>query len=370
MKKLLLNLLLLIIPIFGFTQNHTLKIDSITNIKKGTVVSVPITVKSFTHVINFQGSILWDNAAIQLVSVTNFNPSLGIPNFSNSHKDNYFTYLYSDAVSNHTLKDNEVLFNLNFTVNGNSAIYFSDSPTYVSIDTAADVAGLSDYATIYGIKMNGYVSICKQTYDTIHKVICAKTPFVFNNQALNKAGLYYDTLTNVNGCDSLITLDLKVDSLNLNVLNNNSDSLISLHNNAISYQWIDCDNNNTIINNETNRIFKPIKSGSYAVIVNNSICSDTSSCISFNKITGLESDITSNFASVSPDPVTDKINITLNENINGEVAVLDVNGNTILQESFSGNHISLSTVGIKNGLYFVKINIENKSIAKKISILK
>ena len=46
--------------------------------------------------------------------------------------------------------------------------------------------------------------------EPIVKVICEGDYFAFNGKNLTKAGTYYDTLTAVNGCDSIISLSLQV----------------------------------------------------------------------------------------------------------------------------------------------------------------
>ena len=45
---------------------------------------------------------------------------------------------------------------------------------------------------------------------TINQTICETATYNFNGRILNTAGTYYDTLSTVNGCDSMITLNLSV----------------------------------------------------------------------------------------------------------------------------------------------------------------
>ncbi|MCO5279621.1 MAG: hypothetical protein M9931_01040 [Chitinophagales bacterium] len=45
---------------------------------------------------------------------------------------------------------------------------------------------------------------------TINQSICTGQSYSFNGQTLTQQGIYFDTLTNANGCDSLITLNLSV----------------------------------------------------------------------------------------------------------------------------------------------------------------
>jgi gliding motility-associated-like protein len=45
---------------------------------------------------------------------------------------------------------------------------------------------------------------------TLTQTICGGASFVFNGQMLNTSGTYYDTLTNIGGCDSIVVLTLTV----------------------------------------------------------------------------------------------------------------------------------------------------------------
>lgn len=51
---------------------------------------------------------------------------------------------------------------------------------------------------------------CVTTYANLYDTICAGQTFIFNNINLDTAGAYSDTLTNVGGCDSIVTLYLFV----------------------------------------------------------------------------------------------------------------------------------------------------------------
>ncbi|MFN8301742.1 MAG: T9SS type A sorting domain-containing protein [Saprospiraceae bacterium] len=48
------------------------------------------------------------------------------------------------------------------------------------------------------------------SYDTLSARICEGAGYVFGNDTLTEAGVYNDTLKNVNGCDSIVTLKLAV----------------------------------------------------------------------------------------------------------------------------------------------------------------
>jgi gliding motility-associated-like protein len=56
------------------------------------------------------------------------------------------------------------------------------------------------------------LTVLNTSSSTISKTICSNQSFLFNNQVLTTSGIYYDTLVNKNGCDSLISLQLVVNS--------------------------------------------------------------------------------------------------------------------------------------------------------------
>jgi hypothetical protein len=73
----------------------------------------------------------------------------------------------------------------------------------------------SDFAV--GQKINTAAEICTLYIpcfgpfaSTFQHTTCFGGSFTFNGKALQASGIYYDTLSNINGCDSLITLNLTV----------------------------------------------------------------------------------------------------------------------------------------------------------------
>ncbi|MEM6316856.1 MAG: T9SS type A sorting domain-containing protein [Bacteroidota bacterium] len=54
------------------------------------------------------------------------------------------------------------------------------------------------------------LSVANNEMTTINQTICEGSSFAFAGENLNEAGIYRDTMMTTNGCDSIITLDLKV----------------------------------------------------------------------------------------------------------------------------------------------------------------
>ena len=88
------------------------------------------------------------------------------------------------------------------------------------------------------------------------QLLTACDSLVWNGVNYTSSGIYNQTLTNVSGCDSVVTLDLgiiAVDTVSTLFL---SSTLTAIATNA-TYQWLDCNNNNTPIIGETNQSFSP-----------------------------------------------------------------------------------------------------------------
>ena len=107
---------------------------------------------------------------------------------------------------------------------------------------------------------------------------------VWNGVNYTTSGIYNQTLTNVSGCDSVVTLDLGIISVDTSVLHAiSSSTLTALATNA-TYQWIDCNNNNSPISGEINQTFSPISNGNYAVLITQNGCTASSNCYQFNNL--------------------------------------------------------------------------------------
>jgi len=108
--------------------------------------------------------------------------------------------------------------------------------------------------------------------------ICKGGLYHWQGGVYGEAGIYTIGYSTVNGCDSLVTLDLKVDSVDVGVTA--SGTTASVDSSADAYQWLDCDNNFAALAGETRRQFTAVTSGHYAVSITRDLCTDTSSAIS------------------------------------------------------------------------------------------
>jgi hypothetical protein len=85
-------------------------------------------------------------------------------------------------------------------------------------------------------------------------------------------------LTNAAGCDSLVTLNLIINTTPVNTVTQTGTTLTADATGNYTYQWVDCDNGNAIINGETNQSYTPMTTGNYAVEIASTTCSSMSDC--------------------------------------------------------------------------------------------
>ena len=204
----------------------------------------------------------------------------------------------------------------------------------------------------------------KSVIDTIKKVECGS--YKWRDSIYTKSGKYTRIIKNVIGCDSMITLDLSIGlEAKLMVINGSN---LTVKDTFKSYQWYIC-NPWKKISNETKRTLSTISKTSYAVVVSNGVCIDTSDCMALNssqiQLLGLDG------MSIYPNPTKDKLNIEMNKIYQEtKIRIYDMLGK--LTHSADYKHtdkIILDVERFANGIYTMYIEhdkqIENIKFIKE-----
>jgi len=192
----------------------------------------------------------------------------------------------------------------------------------------------------------------------------ACSSYNFNGTLLTTSGIYYDTLTSISGCDSTIMLNLFVYTFDTTVTLIGTTLIADVP--GPSYQWVDCDNAYAAIPGETNQSFTPAISGNYAVILTQNMCSDTSSCYNVSLV-GIEDPDLSDLISIKPNPSSGKFIIDIS-NTNLKIQRLEI-FNMIGAKVFSANNPNNYEINISDeseGVYFVHIKTENINYVGKL----
>jgi len=157
-------------------------------------------------------------------------------------------------------------------------------------------------------------------------------------------------LTNAAGCDSVITLDLTITTVDTSVTQTGTD--LTANELVASYQWLDCNNNYAVIPGATFRTYYGTVSGSYAVAVTSFGCTDTSSCYSI-LITNVERSNINNNIFVYPNPVQNILTIRNEGLIIKGIKIIDLTGRVISEIESSQTRINVSS--LSNGIYVLEV---------------
>lgn len=192
--------------------------------------------------------------------------------------------------------------------------------------------------------------------------------YSLNGITYTNSGLYHQTYTSFSGCDSVYTLNLTIDAVNTNV--NQTTYWISSTQNGVQYQWVDCANHFALIPNDTNEVFYPTNNGTYAVIITNpSGCFDTSTCYSFTNLS-IANNSFSNSISIYPNPFSSMTTIVFGEvQKNTIVKITNVLGTEIKVINFTGKELTVEKEEMSNGIYFIQITNEKKNIVNRKIII-
>ena len=164
------------------------------------------------------------------------------------------------------------------------------------------------------------------------------------------------TLTNSAGCDSVITLDLQIASLSVSdlIITQNSNELTVAASNADQYQWIDCASNNSVAG-ETSQTYQPTIDGTYAVEVVNGSCVDTSACFTFST-SSISVDPREAIIELYPNPAKHHTILEVLPKYVGEhYYIYDLSGRIVCQGMITGqlNKIDLN---LARGTYVISID--------------
>ncbi|MFT6923491.1 MAG: hypothetical protein ACJA1C_002506 [Crocinitomicaceae bacterium] len=172
------------------------------------------------------------------------------------------------------------------------------------------------------------------------------------------------TFTNAAGCDSIVTLDLTINTVNVST----TTTGVTITSDAASaaYQWIDCSDNSEMIG-ETGQSFTATSNGDYAVIVTENGCSDTSTCVVIDNVGLTENDLFKSVL-VYPNPIKDNIHLNLGDLKEVQVSIFTIRGRQVL----APEKIKTSTHQINfnepAGIYYLRL--ESEGISKSYKLIK
>ena len=176
------------------------------------------------------------------------------------------------------------------------------------------------------------------------------------------------TIANTLGCDSIVTLDLTITTVDASVMVMSDSSLqAQLLDAGTTYQWVDCNNNFAVISGETNSIFSTQTSGDYAVEVTINDCSALSDCYNLYNNVNVDVYNTNYPIQLFPNPTKNDLTVSLKGVKYVDIIIFDIHGKVMLQQSSLVNRDNINLSSLAAGTYFVKTISSEESKIIRIS---
>jgi trimeric autotransporter adhesin len=274
--------------------------------------------------------------------------------------------MYNDTIPNAAGCDSVVTLNLTIVQPTTSTVTVSECTSYTWAqngttytasgmynDTIPNAAGCDSIITLN-------LTINSVTTSTVTVSTCNPTyTWAQNGTVYNATGMYNDTITNAAGCDSVVTLNLTIAPFVATATDNGNATITASA--GTTYQWINC-TTNTAIAGATTQTFTATANGTYAAVVSNGTCSDTTNCVNITNVGIKENTIST--ISVHPNPTHDFVIVTMDD-ASAVVEVMDVQGKLVQTTQIkSGDQIDLGAY--ERGVYTLRIKTESGTSIERI----
>lgn len=144
-----------------------------------------------------------------------------------------------------------------------------------------------------------------------------------------------------------------------------SDSTLFANQDSATYVWVDCNNSFQPIAGQTARFFKPVVSGTYALIVTFDGCTDTSSCYALSVYNTVGEPERPSRAYIVPNPASEQITLITDLNFVGQpFTIKDIAGRKILSGLISGVRTRIDVSHLSSGIYLLYPGDESTRILK------
>ena len=228
---------------------------------------------------------------------------------------------------------------------------------YVEMPWSAEAEVLMDRIIAWAVD-----DCCTETTASITETACDAYTVPSGEVTYTTSGIYTDTIPNVAGCDSILFIDVTINTVDASVTQ--MDELLSANASGAVYQWIDC-SDSSIVTGATNQNFTPTENGDYAVIVTENGCTDTSDCYTVNNIGLIEFDNT--VFSIDPNPFNETILINWSDEwTEVHIGITDLMGKVVYSEKVNGLTKLDVDLNVPKGIYFVNLHSSGNVMSKKI----
>ncbi|MFN8394623.1 MAG: T9SS type A sorting domain-containing protein [Bacteroidia bacterium] len=219
---------------------------------------------------------------------------------------------------------------------------WSASGTY--LDTLTTVFGCDSIIT-------AEITILTATQSTLHDTACLSYLSPAGNIYSN-SGTYTEVIPNAAGCDSTITLHLWVWNVQASI--NQSGITLTASPSGAQYQWISCENGGFVIPGATAQTYVPTGNGTFAAIVTQGGCSDTTSCVTV-VVVGTDLGEAAGW-SIHPNPAHNQLVLEQAGFVEPQqYAIVDALGKRVASGRVEGPRTTIEVASLLPGVYFLQV---------------
>lgn len=265
-----------------------------------------------------------------------------------SYTWNGTTYTASGVYTGPTVNCVTEILDLTITPSSSDTTIASSCDSYTWNGTTYTSSGIYPGPTTNCVTAYLDLSITQSTSDTLTVSSCSD--YVWNGNTYTTSGIYQGA---TNNCQTaylnltIVTVDASTSVSGMTLSANNTTQ-------GTTYQWVDCDANNTAIPGAVNQFFTATTSGNYAVVITQGNCTSTSNCVAVTDASLVENQET--MVRVYPNPCSDVLYIesSFMEQVNFQL--FDGKGRLVLNGQIDEVNDSISLKNLNAGLYLLHIN--------------
>ena len=239
----------------------------------------------------------------------------------------------------------------------------------------ADLSGNGFNGTLNNFEQNGSTSnwtegtVIQDITSTSYTTLTSCEPYYWSaiGSEIDSSGVYVEVLpgANMNGCDSIVNLDLTIDLVNNTVTQDGF--LLTAEASGYEYQWIDC-SSLLPIDGATGQSFEPTIDGEYAVVISTDVCSTNSDCFVLNPVGTSDLQVLSDL-SVYPNPGNGAVMIDMGLSFDEiKIAVLNLDGKQIQSQIYRDTQYAELSLDGPQGVYI--LSVETKEAKRLLRVIK
>ncbi|MCB9225332.1 MAG: T9SS type A sorting domain-containing protein [Crocinitomicaceae bacterium] len=324
-----------------------------------------------TTITTIDAAYSWHNEIVDLSAVSDFSALyIGFRVTCNTPGLLYPTFDYGETVIDEivvtgtsTCTNTTNSFSVNtcgsYTVPSGDETYNTPG-TQTVMDTIPNTAGCDSVLTIS-------LTLKAHTANSITETACFSYTVPSGDETYTTVGTQtvMDTIQNVAGCDSVLTINLTINSVDTSLTINTFP--ITANATGAAYQWLEgCDSSPSSISGETNQSFTPSDFGWYSCEVTQNGCTDTSTCYYF-EWEGIDENNQS--FDIYPNPSKGSIILDLNS-IQGlqTMTIADMNGKIVVHDQINGGSQINYSLNLENGIYIISL-VDNEGIIRRSKLI-